>query len=298
MGHHVQINGVKTSRARRGGLEERGHQTLGRAQIRKCLDVAVKEEDHERRNGQQQNGDQKHDLGVQTAASQTEMVQVKIFPDEEAQTADDDEQHNGDVDHRVGYEVGDGALTGDTRHEVAARVAECRDRVKDGIIDAAHRAEHGDKAGCENDRTDALKQQNTLEDKAGQSNNATQCGCTDRFLHGESLAQTDALAADYKNHDRHGQKAHTADLDEAENDELTEQRPVGCGRYDDQTGHTGGRSRREQRIRERSPDTRLGSERRGQQNRTKQNDGRVSEQDNLRGGQRGQAEAFCFAHSR
>ena len=170
--------------------------------------------------------------------------------------------------------------------------------MEDGVIDAAHRAEHGDKAGRENDRTDTLEQQNTLEDETGQSDNAAQCGCTDGFLHGESLTQTDALTADHKNHDRHGQKAHTADLDEAEDDELTEQRPVCRGGYNDQTGHAGGRSRREQRIRKGCPDALLGSRRRGQQNRTKQNDGRVSEQNNLRGGQRGQAEAFCFAHSR
>ena len=93
-----------------------------------------------------------------------------------------------------------------------------------------------------------LDQQAAPHDKARQPHHAAHMMRRNGFLHGAALHQADLFARNHGNGYRHRNHAHAADLNQYQNDRLSELRPVQCGILHHQTGDAHGGGSGEQRV--------------------------------------------------
>ena len=163
-----------------------------------------------------------------------------ISPYAETESADDNEKGDGKRDDGIGSVMGkrDKRFFAEhPAHQVESGVAECRNRVPDGIIDAFSHSEIGNEADREENSAQAFKNSGSDKDAPYQAANTAQPSLS-RGLH-ESLAfvKPHMSAQQIKQDGYEGHKSQSAGLDKYNNDDLPEKAPVRVGVVGDKPRH-------------------------------------------------------------
>ena len=90
------IDGVEAGGPHGHGLEQGAPDPLGKRHFRK-----FEKEEIQCRKKNKNSGDGEHRLRLHGAEAETEPVLPEVIPDRKAKAADDNEKHDGDVDHRI-----------------------------------------------------------------------------------------------------------------------------------------------------------------------------------------------------
>ena len=167
------------------------------------------------------------------------LVCTDIAPCHEADAADHNEQHDNDIDVCIAAVCCQRGEFFAYTEQIKACITKCRDRMEDRIPDAPSHAEIADEYRTEQCSTRQLNDCGGLEDEACQVENIADLRCGDGFLHDAPLFESDPASGQADDCKRDRNNAHTADLDQRQDDELPEERPVRCGVLHDQSGHTG-----------------------------------------------------------
>ena len=125
-------------------------------------------------------------------------------------------------------------------HQVKTGVAEGGDGVEDAVPGAAEQAVVWDKADGKQASPDALHGQHGAQDEAEHPDDAAQLGCAHGLLQKETAGEADLPACDLVERHGYGDHPHAADLDEDQDNDLSEGAPTGGGVYGDEAGDTGG----------------------------------------------------------
>ena len=179
-----------------------------------------------------------------------EFVARQIVPDQEAQTADDDQHTDRQADKGIVHIGREGGKGGAAAHEVEARVAESGDGVKDREINALSPAEIRHKADGKQDRAGKFENESEGHDTADQIADAGEGEVARRLHQHLAVIQAHPLADGEGDQGDDGHEAQTAQLDQKQNNDLPEGRPAGEGVADDQTRHAGGAGGGKQRVKE------------------------------------------------
>ncbi len=148
---------------------------------------------------------------------------AQIIPRGESEAAEDDEQHNRDVDHRLRDIGAQGRIGTTAAHEIETAVAESGDGMKKAVPDTSREAEIPDENGGHGGGAEKLQERGGFQDEAGQPDNSAHLCCGDGFPHGAALSETDAFAGKKKDCKGSGDNAHPADLNQHQENRLTEE---------------------------------------------------------------------------
>ena len=162
-------------------------------------------------------------------APQVDAVGPHVIPGQEADAADDDQQHDGHIDDRMAGVAHQGYIGSFLcPHQIKARVAEGGDGMKHRhpyasctIVMAEDRQHH--------QRADDLDGQRHPQDEPCQPDDAAHLRGRDGLLHGAALHERDFSAGQQRKGRCHRDHAQAADLDEQKDHRLSKPRPVtGC----------------------------------------------------------------------
>ena len=208
-------------------------------------------------------------------------VAADVVPGQKADAADEDQQHDRHIDHRLRGIAGQRGELAPHAHQVKARVAEGRHGMEQrhpqpprAEIPAEDRRHRGGAQKLDNQRRP--------NDEAGQAHDAAHLRRGDRLLHGAALHQGDLASGDQREGGGDGDDAHAADLDEEHDDELPEERPIGRRIVQHQAGHADRRGRGEQRVQKRRPAAVPAGDGQHQQQRAQQNHAEKAEDNDLK----------------
>ena len=165
-----------------------------------------------------------------------QFVFLHIRPSKKTKTSGNDQSHNGQIYYRVdGISCQRGILFSDS-DKIKTCIAKCGNRMENRIPDSLSNTkiftEHRRKLLLAPYKLD---QDACFQDKFCQADDPSYLMGGNSFLHGTSLHQTDLSAGSYGNGYCNSHHAHTADLDQGQDDRLAELRPVGCSVMDDQS---------------------------------------------------------------
>ena len=177
-----------------------------------------------------------------------EPVRRKISPNQEAQTADDDQGRDRQRNDGVIHKGGQGRKGRTNTHKIKTGVAESGNRVDYGKIQSSAPAEFRNKADCQKQRSHTLKNKGKGDDPANQAADAPQRYIACRLHQHLTVIQSHPSAEGGGNQRKDGHEAQAAKLDEEQNDKLSENRPAGIGVAHHQSGYAGGAGGSKQRI--------------------------------------------------
>ena len=242
----------------------------------------VQEEYQRGQEHQQGRGGQDH-LALHPVAPKPEPMLRHVVPGQKTDAADDDQQRHRQDDPGPGAEGGQGGVgTGIGAHHVEARVAEGGYGMEQGhpypgsAVEGQKRRQHQQGAR-------QFRHQGHPADEPGQLHDAAHLKRRDALLEHASLQQRDLSPGDGGDEGRDCDDAQTADLDQDQNDRLSEEGPVDRRILDHQTGHAHGGGGGEQSVVYGGPCARPGRNGQHQQARAQQDDGHKTQDDDLEG---------------
>ena len=182
--HLRQIRGVVAGCSRRDRLKERRQHPLACGQGGK-----IRQEEQDRRKHDQKRRRAQNGLALHPVSSQVQPVGADVIPRQKADAAHDDQQHNDDVDQRVGHVRRQGSVERICPPQnVKARVAEGGNGVKhrhphapQSVVPAEYRQQR--------QRADQLHKECALQDKTCQAHDAAHRRSGNGVLHGAALLQ-------------------------------------------------------------------------------------------------------------
>ena len=276
------VDRVEAGRARRHGKKER-RQCLSSGTQPSQRRVTFEEQEQQPAAADQDARDGQNQPRVQLQFGKAEAAVHQIAPDHKAQTADHDQRRDRQRDERVARVGRQRRERRPRAHQVEARVAERRDRVKQREIDPAPPAEFRNEADAQQRRARQLKGERKRHDVPDQRADAGEGDASCR-LHQHLAVVKPQLFAQREGDERdHGHEAEAAELDQQQDHDLPEGRPAGEGVPDDQSGHAGRARRGEQRV-EKARAVRRGDRQR-QQSCSDQNDREKAQRDQPRRGE-------------
>ena len=166
-------------------------------------------------------------------------AQVDILHHDKAQTANDNQEGNGEGDQRISGKSSHAAVPLHKTQDVEARVAISGNSAEDGGPDAVH-AKHGHKAERQQAGADRLTGKGKNDGQAQQPRNI-QAAASRAFACQLHLSDAQLTPHQQRKADRQGREAQAPQLDAAQDYPLTEGRPQGVGIPHHQACHTGGR---------------------------------------------------------
>ena len=203
-----------------------------------------------------------------------------VGPDQKADAADEDQQHEGDVDDgvpRPGGERGEGAA--EAAHQVEARIAEGGNGMEQAVEYALPRAEDGDEPDGEQRRPGQLRDGGAGHDDPGQGKDLPHVGDVDALTHDGAAAKTDPPPHEQKEEGGDGHKAQSADLDQQDDHHLAERGPLGGRVPQHQTRDAGGGGGGEQRLDQRGGGAVGAGNRQHEQQRAQRDHDKVAQRD-------------------
>ena len=204
-----------------------------------------------------------------------------VVPDEEADAAEDDEQHYRDAHQRVvriGHQGGKGRLDA---HEVEARVAEGGDGVEHGVPYPPPQPELGDEAYGQQHRPRELEDERAEADGAGYFHYAADADRVYALGHYAALAYAHAAAQQSGEERGDGHEAKTAYLDEQEYHHLPEAGPVSRRVHQHEARDARGADRGEERGYKARRPSALRGHRQHEQYRPRRDDGEEAQSNGL-----------------
>ena len=171
-----------------------------------------------------------------------------VPPHQEAQPAQQDEGHGGEVDQRVVYIVGEGAVRLPEAHQVEARVAKGGYAVENGVPQPPGRPQLRDEADGQQQRARPLDQGGAPQDVAQQGAHVAQALGADALHHHRALAQAQLFAHEQGGLEHHGHISQPAHLDERKQDNLSQEIELGPGIRHHKAGDAGGGGGGEQAV--------------------------------------------------
>ena len=283
-----EVGRVEARGPRGDRLEERGQDALAEGQPR----VGPEPEDEGGHPYQEGCGGEA-DLGLQAEAREREAVLGEVAPRVEADAADDDQGHDDEVDEGV---CAVGGQRGELRphaHEVETGVAEGRDRVEEGVPEAAHGSEVTREHEVEQGSARKLDSDDHLEDEEGHPDDACHVVARDGVLEEAPLDQRDLGPREDAHDEGRQDDAEAAHLDQGEDDGLAEAAPVGRRVLDDEARHAGGGYRGEEGVEVGGPLAVGARDGQGQDEPPEQDHPQEAEEDDLR---RSEPPPFSCAH--
>ena len=190
------------------------------------------------------------DLGLQAQFPEAEAAADQVAPGQKAQAAQDDQEHDGDVDRRVGGEGCQGGKLLLRSHQVEAGVAEGGYGVEDGIAQALPESELSGKDGQQAEGADSFYTEGAGDEKAHEADDAADLRGRDRVLDRQARQESDLGAGHGQQGCRGCDDTESADLDQDQDDGPAEQGPLGRRVKDHQSRHAGGGGRGEQGVQE------------------------------------------------
>ena len=134
--------------------------------------------------------------------------------------------------------------------QVEARIAEGRDGVEDGEPQAARESEVRDEDRRHERRPEELESDRPPEDDAQDPHEAADLRRGHRLLERAPLHEADVPPGEDRQHHGERHHAHAARLDEQEDHQLAEERPVRAGVHRDEARDAHRGHRREERVQE------------------------------------------------
>ena len=220
------------------------------------------------------------------------------MPDEKPQTSQKDQQH----DHRAHIPVPAGSrqrrkFSRGSPHQIKSPIAECGDGVKKGEIYPFQQPEPRHKGKAEKQGPHQLHGQCSHGDELRHPHDAPDLGSRYRILHQGPLAQGDLFLGEHHDQNGHRHKPDSPHLNQRQNHQLAEERPVGISVVPHQPRDAGGGCGRKKAVRYRRAPRPCRSAWQGQQQGPYQNDGQITAQNQLHGGGALQQAQFQFQFS-
>ena len=132
---------------------------------------------------------------------------------------------------------------------------------------------------------DQLHKERSLEDEPRQAHDAAHRRSGNGILHGAALLQRDVSAGEHQKRYSRSDHAQPADLDQQQDDGLTEAGPVAAGVLYHQSRHADRRGGGKQRLVKRRPCAAYGGDGQHQHQRAQQDDARKAQDHDLKGRQ-------------
>ena len=206
-----------------------------------------------------------------------------VLPCQEADAADENQQGERDADERICAEGGDRReRIGGSSQKVKARVAERRNRMKQRVPDALC-AKVAAEGRQEQEHSRALGEERAAQNERGHADDAADLRRGDGILHGAALKERNFPSREPHEAERDGDHAESADLNQKQDYDLPEQRPVRACAANDQSRDAGGGGGGQERFMKRGDRAALRGDGEHQQERTAQNQRGKAENDDLRG---------------
>lgn len=149
------------------------------------------------------------------------------------------------------------------------------------VPDALFRAEHRNKPTCQKRRTHTLDHKRTDQKLTEGRHNAAHLKRTRALENEPPLVQTDLPLNKKGDHCEQGHKSDTADLNEHQNDSMSEGRPIGGGGLYHKSRHAGRRGGGKECVHRICPFSRRRRKRQAKQQRAEQNHGKKTDRDQL-----------------
>ena len=185
---------------------------------------------------------------MQVIASETQFVHAQVVPDQKADAADGDEQHQRDQNQRIVGIRGERGIGAPSAEQVETGIAEGGNRGENRGPQSAPESEIPTETERKQDGARRLTDQRTQCDFFGQADDAADMRGIDAFREQLALPDADLAAEDQGENRCNRHKTKTAELDQEKNDGLSEGGPERVGVPQDQARDAGSRSRREKRL--------------------------------------------------
>ena len=190
---------------------------------RKLENIEIKRRNHDEKDLRDED-----DLALRAVFFELELVCSDVVPRKEAETAREDQHDEYDIYKRVVcVECKGRTLAARGSQKIEARVTESGDRHEDRVPDALRDTEVLNEDRHYKQCTQPLEKDRSLNNEFGQFGNVSHVRRGYGLLHRGSRTDVDVTSHDLREEGSHGKNAHTADLDQKKNDDLTEQGP-GC----------------------------------------------------------------------
>ena len=212
----------------------------------------------------QRTADDKHQLAVDTEPPEIPDP-GDLLPDEEAQTAQNHQRHQGQTDDIVRIVTHDAGAGVENTHDIKARVAEGGHRMEYAPAKRPLQSHIRPEPEHEDQRADELNGQAALEHHLLQIDHGAHVIHAQRLSHDQPLLHAHSAAQEEHKDRGRGHKTQTADLNETQNHRLPEAAPLAPCVKESQTRDTGGGGGGEQRSPEGTGNTASGSGGRHQQ---------------------------------
>ena len=169
-----------------------------------------------------------------------------IAPDGKAEAADDDECHDRKIHDRIRRIAAEAAARVHIRQHVEARVAERGDGMEHAVPQRSSKPKLRQKAEEQNERAHAFNRGCAPQDIAHEAHDTAVAVAAEGLRQNHALPQADLTTEGKEKQTRDGHKAEAADLNEQQNDGLTEHGPVRPGVDADEACDAGRGGRSEQ----------------------------------------------------
>ena len=197
--HLRQIHCVIAGRPRRDRLKKGGQYPLSHGEVRKICQIKEK-----RRNRDQKRRRAQNDLALHPVTPQVQTVCTDIVPRQKADAAHDDQQHDNDVDQRVGGIRRQRGVEGiRPPQNIEARITESGNGMENGHPYAPQSIVPA-KGWQQRQRAQQLDQKGPLEDKSRQAHDAAHRRGGDGVLHGAALLERDVSPGEHQEGHRTG----------------------------------------------------------------------------------------------
>ena len=152
-----------------------------------------------------------------------------ITPDGKTEAADDNQCHDGEIHDWICCIAAKTPANICIRKHIKACVAERGDRMKYAVPQSFSKAELRQETNKQDKRACTFDRSRATQDVAHKTHNAAIAVAAKRLRQNHAFPQTDLPAKRKEKQARDGHKSETADLDEQEDDNLTEHGPMGSG---------------------------------------------------------------------
>ena len=241
IGHGALGDGIESGRSGGHRLKERCQAFFRHGKISQGSRIIPFQNRNERAAAKgKARGNQQHQTGIYRHLSEGALGE-HILPDEKAQAAHGNEQHNGDADHPVAHKGNEAAAHIHSAHNVEAGIAEGRHGVEDAPPQRPVKGNQEAEANGENQRAGAFNNRRTHQHVGHQLDNAAELIHAQALRHEHPLLDADFPVGQQEEHRSDGHKAQAAHLNEQQNHHLSKTAPVGIGIKKRQSRHAGGR---------------------------------------------------------
>ena len=211
-------------------------------------------------------------LGIDTEFSEASML-CNLLPNHKTETSYHHKRAQCQQYDGVRLKLHQAGTGGDAAENVEARIAEGGNGMENAPFQCATEAKFRQEPKKQNRCSDALDGKAAFQHGFLEVHNAVHIADTEGLGHNKPLLEADALSQQKHQHGSGGHEAQTADLNQADNDRLSEAAPLGPGIIQHQACNAGGRGGCEQGRAEAAGNTAAGGNGQCQKRRTQQDNG-------------------------